>query len=526
MSTSSPRPRRRRTRALLAAGGVAASLTAAVAAAAPTAAAPAGAASPGSTGRSPKHVVLIDWDGFDPSYLEMADTPNLDALAARGSLTTGSSTFQTVSNPARASMSTGAWPDTHNNAAYYFDGTSARGQERYLEAETIAEALAEAGRTVASVQWYMVQDHGTTYGDPEHLYVQPGGDFGDRVDVAIDILDQRPVDSGGTQVTVPEIPDLLAVYASDLDALGHREGAQSTNIGSLLEQMDADLGRLVQATKDVGIYGQTAFILTSDHGMTSWNQTLLPEVLAAVTAAGYVPEVVTPGRSPAAGTEVVIVPNAVRYGDITLRGRAATEEGRAEVRAALESLSPTFVTQVLDDGDLDAMRASGKLGDLLAEAQPPYGFALSEPPEGEWRGSHGSTEELEVPFLVAGAGFRPGAVPDDPNLVDVAPTIAALLGVAPPDDGQGRVLTEAMGAPSSPEADAAAHGRGRGRGGHDDHGDGGSLVVERGGERSELDFDTDHAGEALLDLTGAAPGADWATVGEQEAPEGGIGCRC
>lgn len=433
--------------------GLAAGAMAALALPAGVASAPVAAAPPEDAGRSPKHVVLVDWDGFDPAFLDRAPTPNLDALVERGSLTIGSSTFQTVSNPARASMSTGAYPDTHENAAYYFDPVinKARGQERYLEAETIAEALAEEGRTVASVQWYMVQNHGTSYGDPEHLYVQPGGDFGRRVGVAIDILNQRPVDSGGTQVTVPEIPDLLAVYADSFDALAHREGAESPNIGPLLARMDADLGRLVQATKDVGIFGETAFLLTSDHGMTSWNKTLIPQVIGAIQAAGYLPEVVTPGRSPAATTEVVIVPNAVRYGDITLRGRAATQEGREDLRAAIESLSPTLISQVLDESDLDAMRASDKLGDLVAEAQPPYGFALSVPPDGQWRASHGSTQELDVPFLVSGAGFRRGVPPGNPSVVDVAPTIASLLGTAPPDRTEGRVLIEAMGPPSSPK---------------------------------------------------------------------------
>ncbi|MBW3643670.1 MAG: alkaline phosphatase family protein [Actinobacteria bacterium] len=415
-------------------------------------------------GRRPKHVVLVDWDGFDPDYLGRAPTPNLDALVARGSLAIGSSTFQTVSNPARASMSTGAYPETHDNAAYYFDPVAnvARGQQRFLAAETIAEVLAAEGRTLASVQWYMVQNHGATYGDHEHLYVQPGGSFGDRVDVAIDILNRRPVNSGGQMVTVPEIPDFLAVYSDSMDSLGHREGTETPNMALLLAEMDHHLGRLVQATKDVGIYGETAFLLTSDHGMTSWNQTLIPEVLAAVEATGHKPEIVTPGRSPAPDAEVVIVPNAVRYGDITLRGAAATPEGRAEVRAALESLSPTFVSQVLDEPDLDGLRASDKLGDLIAEAQPPYGFALSEPPAGEWRGSHGSTQELPVPFLLSGAGFRRGVAPTDPVVVDVAPTIAALLGVRPPAGAQGRALIESMGPPAAqagPKQRGTAAGR-------------------------------------------------------------------
>jgi arylsulfatase A-like enzyme len=37
----------------------------------------------------------------------------------------------------------------------------------------------------------------------------------------------------------------------------------------LLAELDRQVGRLVQATRDVGIYDETAFMLTSDHGMTT-----------------------------------------------------------------------------------------------------------------------------------------------------------------------------------------------------------------------------------------------------------------
>ncbi|MEV0620042.1 alkaline phosphatase family protein [Nonomuraea sp. NPDC050404] len=407
-----------------------------------TSTAPAALAGTGQGGRRrAAHVVLVDWDGFDPRYLGRVPTPNLDRLAARGALTTADATYHTVSNPCRASMSTGAYPEVHGNVAYVYDPVSGRaqGQSRFLAAETIAESLAAEGRTVASVQWYMVQDHGVRYGDPEHLYVQPGGNFEQRVNAAIEILNLRPVSSNGQPVTVPRIPDLLAVYSSDLDGLGHNEGPDSPGIAPLLAEHDRQLGRLVQAVEDAGIYEDTAFLLTSDHGMTAWSRTLLPQVVATVEGTGHSVEVIPAGGSPAAGTEVVIVPNGVRMGDITLRGGAAEPRARARIARALRRLPE--ISRVLDERALRALHAGDKLGDLVAEAAPPYGFALDEPPAGQSRGAHGSLAEIKVPLLLSGAGIRAGLRPHRARLIDIAPTIAALLGTRPPAQAQGRDLT-------------------------------------------------------------------------------------
>jgi endonuclease/exonuclease/phosphatase family metal-dependent hydrolase/arylsulfatase A-like enzyme len=389
-----------------------------------------------------KHVVLVDWDGFDPSYLGTAPTPNLDSLRRRGSLSIASSTYHTISNPARASMSTGAYPERHGNAAYVFDPVAGRaqGQSRFLASETIAESLAAAGKTTASVQWYMVQDHGTRYGDPEHLYVQPGGSFERRVDAAIEILNRRPVNSNGQMVTVPKIPDFLAVYSSDLDGLGHEQGPQSPAMPALLAEHDRQLGRLIQATKDVGIYEDTAFLLTSDHGMTEWNRTLIPQVAAAIEAAGYTPEVVRSGQAPTPAAEVILVPNGVRIGDLTLRGDAASRHAQGRIERALEDLPE--VERVLDGSDLRRLRASDKLGDLVVEARPPFGFADADAPGS--RGAHSSLSELEVPLFMAGAGIERGQRPHRPGLVDIAPTIARLLGTRAPQDTQGRALRESL----------------------------------------------------------------------------------
>jgi hypothetical protein len=59
------------------------------------------------------------------------------------------------------------------------------------------------------------------------------------------------------------------------------------------------------------------------------------------------------------------------------------------------------------------------------------------------RGGHGGHEAITLiePFLLVGAGIKPGTYADV-YMVDVAPTLAALLGANLPASSQGRVLTE------------------------------------------------------------------------------------
>lgn len=392
--------------------------------------------------RAAKHVVLVDWDGFDPDYLDRVPTPNLDALVAGGSLSIATGTYPTVSNPSRASLSTGAYPRTHRNVAHAYDQVRDRatGQTRFLAARTIAEVLAADGRSVASVQWYMVENRGVRYGDARHLYVQPGGACSARVDAAVAILRGTPVDSGGQRVVVRAVPDLLAVYCSDLDTVGHREGPDSVETSRTMAQLDRQLGRLVGAIAGAGIARDTAFIVTGDHGMSPWTRTLVPPVEAALRTAGHHPQVLYAGERPRPGTDVVIV-GAERVGTVALRGTAASAVGRASVTRVLSRLPQ--VSRVLDSRRLRALHATPKQGDLVIEAKPPWAFVRRSLPRGRVRGAHGSLAEIKVPLVLAGSMFC-GRAPGDPELVDVAPTIATLLGVPVPPQAEGRVLGEAM----------------------------------------------------------------------------------
>ncbi len=72
------------------------------------------------------------------------------------------------------------------------------------------------------------------------------------------------------------------------------------------------------------------------------------------------------------------------------------------------------------------------------------------------RGGHGGQDPIVLvePLVLAGAGVRPGAYPDVQQ-VDVAPTIAALLGLNIPASAQGRVQTDVL--TLADEQEAAIH---------------------------------------------------------------------
>src|SRR6185503_3103171 len=61
-------------------------------------------------------------------------------------------------------------------------------------------------------------------------------------------------------------------------------------------------------------------------------------------------------------------------------------------------------------------------------------------------GGHGGIEPevSHVPLILVGAGIVPGAHANDARLIDVAPTIAALLGIPAPGHAEGRTLTELL----------------------------------------------------------------------------------
>ncbi len=93
-----------------------------------------------------------------------------------------------------------------------------------------------------------------------------------------------------------------------------------------------------------------------------------------------------------------------------------------------------------------ASRADAMLGEVLAATDLQEDTLLVISDHGQIdRGGHGGPEPVTLtePFVLAGAGVRPGSYPDV-QMADLAPTLAALLGANLPASNEGHVLTDML----------------------------------------------------------------------------------
>lgn len=272
------------------------------------------------------------------------------------------------------------------------------------------------------------------------------------------------------------IPDLLVLSVSITDRVGHRYGPDSPEVLDLAHRVDARLAAFLRhLDKTVG-RGRYVVSLTSDHGVASsapvarefevapgdsigglgsatigrWIDRVLP---AALTADGFARagNLSRWARSVGSGF--------VTFDDSVLAVAGVSRAQAARVLADSARATPWFVTGFTAE-DVRANRLPGALarqvalgwypdrsGDAALVARPYVYFGTGP----VFRAHHGSPHRYDthVPLVLFGWGVRAGTYWDPVSTVDIAPTLAALLGIDAPAQSEGRALDEAFASPRS-----------------------------------------------------------------------------
>jgi predicted AlkP superfamily pyrophosphatase or phosphodiesterase len=253
--------------------------------------------------------------------------------------------------------------------------------------------------------------------------------------------------------------DLLAISLSTLDAVGHRWGPDSRELHDHILRLDQMLGRLLDSL-DVRVgKGRYVVALTGDHGMSPFptlKSTIYPNGGAKRVSVDLVWKAFV-SRLRAAGVDS----SALALDDGTVSVRKPEAFARAGVNA--DSAIAGFGREVLRVQGIaraDLVSSLAKMDttkDVIARRwlhmftpDGPVRLVITMTQYSYWLttnyATHGSPydNDANVPMIFWGAGVKPGAYPQTVRTVDLAPTLAAILGIQPTEALDGRVLRQVI----------------------------------------------------------------------------------
>jgi predicted AlkP superfamily pyrophosphatase or phosphodiesterase len=263
-----------------------------------------------------------------------------------------------------------------------------------------------------------------------------------------------------------DVLDYVAVGFSAVDYIGHRFGPSSLEMEDAILRIDRTIAALLAAADEVAGLGRTLVVLSSDHGVAE-----APEELLARGREGGRIRLSEVEETPAVrdlvarlGGKVVLRrwPPYVYLDHEALLARGVDPEAAAKDLAAEIAKAPgveaVFTRGAILAGELPdtevarAVRRSfqpDRSGDLHVVPKPGWQIAYEGERPAPFVTGHGTPWNFDtfVPLVISGPGVPHVEVSRRVETVDVAPTVAALLGVERPAGATGKVLGEAL--PSS-----------------------------------------------------------------------------
>jgi len=410
-----------------------------------------------------KHVVLISVDGLMPAaYTQPVDggryVPNLLAMKREGCAAPGvRGVFPTVTYPSHTSMVTGQNPAAHgivsNNRFDPFDRTNG-GWYWYADLIKVPAlwdiVRANNGKT-AAVSWPVTVGAAIDYNIPEYRSIRIQDDVsllrGLSTPGVFDVVEKA------TTKLAPDVwnddwranaaialfkqhrPNLLLLHIFDLDSAQHTYGPGTPETFETLTRLDGLIGKMrAEFTALVG-KDNIAFVIVSDHGFRPIRQQFHPRValadlgLVSLSGQGKVTKwsVFTQGAGGAAAFYV---------------SDPADQDAMAKTTARIKELAAdpkNGIGRVYTKPDLAELKAFD--GAFLAIEGAP-GFTIGDGTTGElvtragYKGTHGFDPrhpELQASMILYGAGVKPCDSLPNARLIDVAPTVAKLLGYPLPN---------------------------------------------------------------------------------------------
>lgn len=411
-------------------------------------------------------VVMVSIDGLRPELYGAPEAagialPNLVALRDAGvSADRMIPVFPSLTYPAHATMATGVNPARHGVVSNYRHGFTWYRDAAEVKVDSLWDRARAAGKTTALLMWPLSHGAGADWLIPEDANLE-GAAFAASLagsstpgliaelapacgtpafPAATDLDAVAAIDRYTTCASVEILrrhrPELLMLHLVNVDHIEHLFGPHHKRALAALETVDAQIGALRTAVAAAGLAEETAFVIVGDHGFVPVH-TLL-NLNALLRDAGYARD---EGGKLIADADITIS-TAGGSAAIYLGGRRNTERGaRALAQALRKAIDARYagLLEVFDTEELArreafpgaAVALAAQAGYLLLGATDP-GRML---PTGMFKGMHGYAPEMPAMatgFIAAGASVRGAFRLPVVRQLDVAPTVAKLLGIELP----------------------------------------------------------------------------------------------
>lgn len=424
-----------------------------------------------------RKVIVVSIDGLKGTTLASLPgrgwrTPNLNEFVTKGAVAEGlQPVFPTVTYPNHTTIVTGRSSASHGIVGNtIFDPERKLNGAWYYYAEQIrGEALWDAARknkiSTGAVSWPVSVGAAIDFNIPEYRFPRTIDDLMSLRAVSTPGLVQEfekefgavPV-TGQTDKLRAQMaahivrtrkPDLLFVHLMDWDHAQHGNGPDAPAAVRTLEANDEAIGLIRAEVARAGLAENTVWVITSDHGFWPVSKSFHPHAVLQSIGLG-VPEM------KAAEWRVAVHGNGGSFG---LNAKDPKDvEGIAlatQTFRRLQQEGKWGIGAVLEKGELEAAKA---YPDSFLAVSMASGFTVGYNSQGSWlrdagsfKGNHGYLPgplELDAGLAIFGKGIAAKRLPRG-KLVDVAPTVAGLMGFAM-REAEGRDLLGALVAGNYP----------------------------------------------------------------------------
>lgn len=424
--------------------------------------------------RARQRHLLIVLDGLRPDYVTPDLMPRLHALGERGVVFTDHhAAYPTVTRVNAASISTGAYPETHGllGNAVFFPAVDAgrflntadwrnllRIEETeeagLLTAPTLGERLQGAGLRLlvasagSSGSAYLL-NHRVAGGGIIHLeYALPEAlgrivqeRQGPPPPVATPNGDRnRYIVDAFFGVGLERVdPAVAIVWLSDPDTTAHAHGVGHPTSRAALRAVDEEIGRIEAGLRAAGQLHVFNLWVTSDHGFSTHTGAVDLDAALAPFA----------GTLPDGAPRIVAGGGAihVRDGDpAAVAGIVAALQASPRVGAVFTRDAHVPGTLAFDAARWDHPRSADILfSPAWTDGRNEYGYRGTSASGGTAGHGSASPHDIRSTLIAAGPALRSGIETSLPTSnVDLAPTFLYLLGLAAAPTMAGRPLTEAF----------------------------------------------------------------------------------